>query len=51
MENVYDELNEDAYSDRVQKRLEDDWIVDDGIALLCIVWRCDSFIAELFLNE
>ena len=27
---MYDEVNEDDYSDRVQKRLEDDWIIDDG---------------------
>uniref|UniRef100_UPI00089DB258 DNA polymerase alpha catalytic subunit n=1 Tax=Ciona intestinalis TaxID=7719 RepID=UPI00089DB258 len=30
IENVYDELNEGDYCDKVQQRLEDDWIVDDG---------------------
>jgi len=30
VENVYDEVEEHEYSDRVQKRLDDDWIEDDG---------------------
>uniref|UniRef100_H2Y7K4 DNA polymerase n=1 Tax=Ciona savignyi TaxID=51511 RepID=H2Y7K4_CIOSA len=30
IENVYDEINEGDYSEKVQQRLEDDWIVDDG---------------------
>ena len=35
IENVYDEVNEDVYSDKVQQRLDDDWIVDDGVYFLC----------------
>lgn len=27
---MYDEIDENTYSDKVQERLEDDWIVDDG---------------------
>ncbi|CAK8686705.1 DNA polymerase alpha catalytic subunit-like [Clavelina lepadiformis] len=31
VKNVYDEVAEDEYCEKVQKRLDDDWIVDDGL--------------------
>lgn len=30
IKNVYDEVDEDEYSDTILKRQRDDWIVDDG---------------------
>lgn len=30
LENVYDVVDEDTYSRKVNDRLKDDWIVDDG---------------------
>lgn len=30
VENVYEEVDEDTYAERVLERQEDDWIVDDG---------------------
>lgn len=31
MQNVYELVDEDEYSEVVRKRQEDDWIVDDGM--------------------
>lgn len=30
VENVYEEVDEDTYTEKVLERQEDDWIVDDG---------------------
>ena len=30
MQNVYQVVNEDEYSDIVRKRQEEDWVIDDG---------------------
>lgn len=30
MKNVYDVVDEDEYVERVNGRLKDDWIIDDG---------------------
>lgn len=31
VEDVYEEVDEAEYARRVQERLDDDWIVDDGL--------------------
>jgi DNA polymerase alpha subunit A len=31
VDNVYEEVDEKEYSKRVQKRQEEDWIIDDGM--------------------
>ena len=33
VDNVYEVVDEKEYSERRQERLEDDWIVDDGMNL------------------
>lgn len=32
---MYEEVDEDQYSKMVRQRQEDDWIIDDGIYVLC----------------
>ena len=32
VDNVYEEVDEKEYSKRVQRRQEEDWIIDDGIS-------------------
>lgn len=31
VENVYEEVDEDTYAEKVLERQDDDWIVDDGM--------------------
>jgi len=31
LEDVYQVVNEDEYSDIVRKRQEEDWVIDDGM--------------------
>ena len=48
VENVYEEVDEKEYSKRVQRRQEDDWIIDDGLSSeIEFVWN--KFIPEVFL--
>ena len=43
---VYDMVDENEYSRRVQERLEDDWIVDDGEWGWCCVCSVLAVIME-----
>lgn len=36
MQNVYEEVTEQEYTDRVVKRQQDNWIIDDCKILICI---------------
>jgi len=46
-DDVYEEVDEDEYSDIVRRRQEDNWIVDDGNVLRCefciIMVSCYTF--------
>jgi len=37
-DDVYEEVDEDEYSDIVRRRQEDNWIVDDGNVLRCEIY-------------
>ena len=51
VQNVYDEVDEQDYSDRVQRRLDDDWIVDDGKYHHCCSYEIDVLFKNICLNS
>lgn len=47
MQNVYEEVSEQEYTDRVVKRQQDNWIIDD--CKIIILFICVTFI-DIYIN-